>query len=434
MSRDLRKWLIPGMHVKRWLLLLFVGLLLMSLGAAYVLREIYVNYTFPGYIYYLSLQFLPRYVRGVLFLAGSVGIVLVAVWQLNRSLLSVFMPGVREDSLASIVYNERFRRRGPRIVTIGGGTGMSVLLRGMKTYTGNLTAVVTVADDGGSSGVLRRELGIIPPGDVRSCIAALADTEPLVNRLFQYRFELGSGLEGHSFGNLFIAAMSGVTGSMEQAIKETSRVLAVRGQILPSTLEDVTLWALNDAGERIAGESNITKHGGKISEVFLEPANAAAYPDAVVAIRDADLIVVGPGSLLTSVMPNLLVKGIREAVAASPAMKIYVCNVATQHGETDDFGVREHVTALEKYFYRGLFHYVVANSNIAGPLPEAWHSRPVMVADYALESSRLVVADVVAEENRYRHDPQKLAAAVMQLYYQRDHMDEMPAPQPAAIP
>ena len=433
LSKDLRMWLMPGMHVKRWLLLLFVGLLLMSLGASYVLREIYVTYTFPGYFYYLSLQFLPRYVRGALFLVGSVGIVLVAIWQLSRSLLSVFVPTAREESLVSMIYNERFRRRGPRVVTIGGGTGMSTLLRGMKAYTGNLTAIVTVADDGGSSGVLRRELGIIPPGDVRNCIAALADTEPLMTKLFQYRFSQASGLEGHSFGNLFIAAMAEVTGSMEQGIRETSRVLAVRGQIVPSTLEDVTLWAVDSDGTRIVGESNITKNGAHIDEIYLEPENAHAYPDAITALRNADMIIVGPGSLFTSVLPNLLVKGIREALAASPALKVYVCNVATQHGETDHFGVKEHVATIERYVYPGLFHYVLANSNIAGPLPEAWSSAPVSVNGFAsLESSRLVLADVVSEENRYRHDPKKLSAALIRLYYDRGQMEPIEAATPEA--
>lgn len=433
LSRDLRMWLVPGMHVKRWLLLLLLGLVLMSLGASYVLREIYVNYTFPDAFYYISLQFLPRYLRGALFLGGSIGIVLLAVWQLNRSLLSVFLQPRREESLANIIYNERFRRRGPRIVTIGGGTGMSMLLRGLKQYTGNLNAIVTVADDGGSSGVLRRELGIIPPGDVRNCIAALADTEPLMSKLFQYRFSEGSGLEGHSFGNLFIAAMAGVTGSMEQGIRETSRVLAVRGQILPSTLEDVVLWAVDDGGQRIVGESNITKNGGHVREIYLDPEEAPAYPEAIAALRSADMIVVGPGSLFTSVLPNLLVRGIREALAASPALKVYVCNVATQHGETDDFGVREHVTTIEKYVYPGLFHYVLANSNIAGPLPDAWSSSPVSVNGYAaLESSRLVLTDVVSEENRYRHDPKKLGAALIRLYYDRGQMEPLAAPQVAA--
>jgi len=427
------------MHVKRWVLLLFAGLVLMSLGASYVLREIYFNYTFPDQFYYITLQFLPRYVRGVIFLAGSVGLVLVGVWKLNHSLISaVRTTGQEESRLVDVIYRERFRVRGPKIVTIGGGTGMSVLLRGLKQHSVNLTAIVTVADDGGSSGVLRRELGIIPPGDVRACIAALADTEPLMTKLFQYRFSEGQGLEGHSFGNLFIAAMAAVTGGMEEGIKETSRVLAVRGQILPSTLEDVTLWAISDTGQRIIGESNITKKGGQIREIYIEPEGAAAYPGAVNAIREADIIVVGPGSLFTSVLPNLLVRGIREAVAASPAVKLYVCNVATQHGETDDFGVPEHVKTIENYLFPGAFHFVLANSNIAGPLPTAWHSAPVAphVNGKSNDAAygRFVYADVVAEENRYRHDPEKLAAAVMRLYYERAQLTRhTEANAPAAV-
>ena len=277
----------------------------------------------------------------------------------------------------SVLYSNRYLARGPKIVAIGGGTGLSTLLRGLKEYSGNLTAVVTVADDGGSSGRLRRELGILPPGDVRNCIAALADAEPLMTKLFQYRFSEGSGLEGHSFGNLFIVAMSGVTGSFEEAVRETSRVLAVRGNILPSTLANVTLSAHTEDEEVIHGESNITDSPSRIREVYLQPANVEANPDAVRAILNADLIVVGPGSLFTSVMPNLLVDGIRQAVQASPALKIYVCNVATQHGETDSFTVGDHFGALQRHLGGHFFDYVLANSNTRGKLPEKAHSQPV---------------------------------------------------------
>ena len=252
------KWFYLGMHIKRWLLLVLVGVAIMGLGFSYLLREAYVSYTFPTSVYYITLQFLPRWFRGLLFIGGSIGVILFAFWRLNNSLLSAFVRRSSDESLVNILYNHRYLSRGPKIVAVGGGTGLSTLLRGLKEYSGNLTAVVTVADDGGSSGRLRRELGILPPGDVRNCIAALADAEPLMTKLFQYRFSEGSGLEGHSFGNLFIVAMSGVTGNFEEAVRATSRVLAVRGQILPSTLANVTLSAHTEDEEVIHGESNIT--------------------------------------------------------------------------------------------------------------------------------------------------------------------------------
>ena len=424
------KWFYFGMHIKRWLLLLLIGVAIMGLGFGYFLREAYTFYTFPSEVYYLTLQFLPRYARGALFVGLSASIILFAIWQLNRSLLSAFMRPGRDESLVDIIYHHRNLQRGPRIVAIGGGTGLSTLLRGLKEHTGNLTAIVTVADDGGSSGRLRREMGLPPPGDVRNCIAALADVEPLMTRLFQYRFNEGSGLEGHSFGNLFIAAMSAVTGNFEEAVRETSRVLAVRGQILPSTLTNVTLSAVTDDDEAIHGESQITGRGTSIRQVFIHPENAQANPDAIRAILNADLIVVGPGSLFTSVLPNLLVEGIRRAITMSKAVKVYVCNVATQHGETDRFSVSDHYQALDKHVHAHLFRYVVANDNVSGDgLSEAWHSEPVRIDRARVDGAAIIGADVISEENRYHHDPKKLADTLTRLYYQRREVE----PQEAAI-
>jgi uncharacterized cofD-like protein len=419
---DLLKWFYPGMHVKRWLALMMLGVVIMGLGLAYVLREAYVSYTFPPFVYYLTLQFIPRIWRGVMFMVASVGVILWAVWHLNHSILSAVIPQRRQGSLVSIIHSQRHLRRGPKIVAIGGGTGLSTLLRGLKEYTGNLIAIVTVADDGGSSGRLRKELGIQPPGDVRNCIAALADAEPLMTRLFQYRFSDGSGLAGHSFGNLFIVAMSGVVGNFEEAIKQTSRVLAVRGQIIPSTLANVTLNATTEDEETIEGESNITGSASRIKEVYLLPANAQASPEAIRAILEADMIVVGPGSLFTSVLPNLLVDGIRRSIRASAAVKVYVCNVATQHGETDGFDVADHVRVMEKHVGKNLFQYVLANSNIGHGLPE--DSEPVRIDGGDALHARLISTDVVSEENRYYHDAKKLGSAIIRVYYDRNHLEQ----------
>ena len=424
LDADFLKWFYPGMHIKRWLALMIIGVAIMTFGLAYIMREAYISgFTFPPFVYYLTLQFIPRYIRGVTFMISAAGLIAYAFWKLNNSIVSAVMPSRNgSESIVNMIYNHRALRRGPKIVAIGGGTGLATLLRGLKSYTTNLTAVVTVADDGGSSGRLRRELGTLPPGDVRNCIAALADAEPLMTSLFQYRFSNGSGLAGHSFGNLFIVAMSGVVGSFEDAIRQTSRVLAVRGQIIPSTLANVTLCAKMDDAQTITGESSIsdTKAKGRIKEVFLEPEDSPAHPEAVRAILDADMIILGPGSLYTSILPNLLVKGIRRAFAASPAVKAYICNVATQPGETDGFSLAQHVEAIEEHVGGHLLRWVVVNNNLKGTLPNADLSEPVTVDSLLENGIRLVKADVVSESNRYHHDSRKLAQTMMRIYYNRN--------------
>ncbi|HEX2923931.1 MAG TPA: gluconeogenesis factor YvcK family protein, partial [Chloroflexota bacterium] len=300
-------------------------------------------------------------------------------------------------------------------------TGMSTLLRGLKEYTTNVAAIVTVADDGGSSGRLRRELGVWPPGDFRNCIVALADAEPLMTKLFQYRFSEGSGLDGHSFGNLFIVAMSGITGNFEQAIRESSRVLAVRGQILPSTLENLTLCAELVDEARVEGESKISESSKAIKRVYLQPEHPAAYPEAIRALLDADMIVVGPGSLYTSVLPNLLVEDLSRALVASRALKVYVCNVATQRGETDNFQVRDHIRALLHHLPENPFHFVLANDRLGAELPAHWRVSQVALEEEAeaIEGTEVVQADVIDPQNPLRHDPKKLAQALMRLYYDK---------------
>jgi uncharacterized cofD-like protein len=311
--------------------------------------------------------------------------------------------------------------RAPKVVAIGGGTGLSTLLRGLKAHTPSITAIVTVADDGGSSGRLRRELGVPPPGDIRNCIAALADDEALITHLFQYRFGQAQGLDGHSLGNLFITALVAVTGSFEKAIEEAGRVLAVQGRILPSTLEDVTLGAdlSNGVPEgliRIRGESAIPKAGQPIERVFLTPEQVHAYPEAVRAILDADLVIAGPGSLFTSVLPNLLVPDIRRAVGASSALKIYVCNVATQPGETDGFDVNQHLDALQRHAGRGLFPFVLVNDRLL-PDPEQLQWEPVALSYSDDGSYRVITADIVDPTAPWRHESTKLAIEIMSLYH-----------------
>jgi uncharacterized cofD-like protein len=309
------------------------------------------------------------------------------------------------------------------VVVIGGGHGLSTLLRGLKALPIEITAIVTVADDGGSSGVLRRELGIPPPGDLRQCIAALADAEPLMTRLFQYRFGEGAALDGHAFGNLFIAAMMGITGDFESAVTEASRVLAVRGRILPSTLDNVVLCAevhhpeSSEVGSCIIeGQSRIAKAGGCVERVYLVPENAKGHPEAIRALLQADLILLGPGSLFTSVLPNLLVPDIVSAIRASAALKVYICNVASQPGETDGFAVGDHVRALSEHLGTGFCGYVLANGNLEATLPAGSGSALVQPSMEGCEDCELVLEDLIDDALPWRHESTKLALAIMRLY------------------
>ena len=419
-NNSIWRWLHPGMGVKRWLLLLLLGITCVGLGSAYLLVSIYRQQPLPAVFYYLTLQFLHRLVRAVLFGGLGLAAIMIAVVQLSRSLLAPFMrPG---QEVAKVLYQHRHRGRGPKVVVIGGGTGLSTLLRGLKEYTPNITAIVTVADDGGSSGRLRRELGVLPPGDFRNCIAALADAESLTTQLFQYRFSQGDGLDGNSFGNLFIAAMADVTGSFERAILESGRVLAVQGRIVPSTLDNVTLCAdlrgedeAAGALSRVEGESSITAAELPIERVFLQPDRVRAYPGAIRAILEADLIVAGPGSLFTSVLPNLLVEDIARAIRASRALKVYVCNVATQRGETDGFSVGDHIEALQRHVGRDVFHHVLVNDNFDVKLNPNTELVPL---EYTAQGDYHVLsADLIDPQKPWRHDPQKLARHLMDFYY-----------------
>lgn len=418
-----RKWLIPGMQVKRWLGLLLFGITFLALGFAYTLIELYrsaaVPPAFQSTVHLVTLQFMPHYARAMLFALAGIVLAAVGLIGLNHSLIDAARArgGGR---LVDLVDRRRRHRSSAKIVAIGGGTGLSTMLRGLKHHTSNITAVVTVADDGGSSGRLRRSLGVHPPGDFRQCIAALAETEPLMERLFQYRFGQGE-LGGHAFGNLFIVAMVGITGSFESALQAASRVLAVAGRIVPSTLAHVTLFAELEDDRVMAGESNVPHGASPIRRVFLEPHAPPAYPEAVAAILDADLVVLGPGSLFTSVLPNLLVPGIAAAVAATSAPVVYVANVATQPGETDGYSLADHLTALKQHIGDGLIDYVLANAEVSRPLPP---DAPVSIVMPALSSNGathkspgplLVTADLVNPAIPTHHDPARLAEAVMRL-------------------
>ena len=328
---------------------------------------------------------------------------------LIRSIIAVLIPD-RSESLVDMIYQERKLGRGPAVTVIGGGHGLSVLLRGIKTATNNVSAVVTVADDGGSSGRLREELGIIPPGDLRNCLVALADTEPLMEKLFQHRFGGDSTLAGHSFGNLFIAAMNEVTGDMETALKESSKVLAVKGRVIPASKEHVRLDAVMTDGTVVEGESQIPEAHKKIRRVRLYPKKVPAVPAALEAIESADAIVLGPGSLYTSIMPNLLVDGVADALKKSKAIKIYICN----------YTAAQHAKAILDHTGHGAIDYVLVNS---APIPESmWQgtgATPVDIDEDKVNALGLglIKADLMSETQIGRHDPDKLCAAVMRIIY-----------------
>ena len=319
--------------------------------------------------------------------------------------------------------------RGPKITAIGGGTGLSTMLRGLKKYTKNMTAVVTVADDGGGSGVLRRDIGMPPPGDIRHCMESLANVEPIMERLLTYRFQEGS-LAGQSFGNLILAALNGVTGSFEEAVAQMSQVLAITGRILPVTSADVQREAVFENGARVVGESKISsfkkEQDCRIAHVALLPERPAALPAALQAIREADLILMGPGSLYTSVIPNLLVEGVVEAICRSEALKIYVCNIMTQEGETEGYTAADHVDALLSHGAPGLVDLCLANSAPVRPgLVEKYREEdaaPILVDRERIRAMGLELEEypVASEGGDYaRHDPDRLAAAVLDVYRRR---------------
>ncbi len=416
------KWMTPGLRIKRWLVVLMFGITVLALGLAQVIASAYRASDLPEVVSIATLRFLPVWARVLLSAVLGGGAIALALVQLSRSFLAPFVLQTRE-SLIDMMYTHSRRQRGLKVVAIGGGTGLPSVLRGLKVHSTNLTAIVTVADDGGSSGRLRRELGILPPGDLRSNVAALANDENLMTQLFQYRFANG-GLEGHSFGNLFLTAMADITGSMDKAVAETGRVLAIDGQVLPATLQqDVTLIAeMRFADEprlrRVTGESQIPIAGGKIERVFLHPDQVRAYPEAVRSILGANCIVIGPGSLYTSILPNLLVSGITEAIRASSAYTIYVCNVATQQGETDGFTVADHIAVLEAHAGRGVFDAVLANNSY--PSKNAGDSTryvlPGPESHAVYQRYKVVMADLTDEERPWRHDPVKLASALLAMY------------------
>jgi uncharacterized cofD-like protein len=372
----------------------------------------------------LTLQFLPLPIRVAFLVAVGAALFLLGFWRLVNVLLEPFSRP--EGPLVELIYQRRSLARGPRVVAIGGGHGLSTLLRGLKQLTSNITAVVTVADDGGSSGKLREELGIAPMGDIRQCIVALADDESIMTKLLQYRFPAAgtsgsaeaadAGISGHAFGNLLIAALSAIEGDFEEGVRQSNHVLAVRGAVVPVAPGPLTLHAELDDGRTIEGQSLITRSRG-IRRVWIVPERARASAEAVRAIAAADLVVLGPGSLFTSVLPALLVPEIRTALLATSALRVYACNVATQVGETDGFALGDHLRAFAAHGADEVIDVVLANDNFGARVPADYPAGPVRLDDLP-ELSRattLVLRDVVDDAHAHQHDPAKLAAALLEV-------------------
>lgn len=423
----LLKWLYPGMKFKRWLLLFSAGVMLVSLGLALIFNYKYLDYIEEAifravYLWKGSYNYTFSTLIGITVVVLGAALMLVATKFVIRSVITVLLPD-NSERLVDIIYEKRRLGKGPTVTVVGGGHGLSVLLRGIKSATSNVTAVVTVADDGGSSGRLREELGIIPPGDLRNCLVALADTEPLMEKLFQYRFRGKSELAGHSFGNLFIAAMNEVTGDVEKALQESSKVLAVKGQVLPASKEHVRLDAIMEDGTVVEGESHIPEVQKRIHRVRLFPENPQPVQSALAALTAADAIILGPGSLYTSIMPNLLVSGVAEALRKSKAVKIYICNVMTQPGETDGYTASMHAKAIIDHGGKGVIDYMLVNSHPISSEMQAYYAEkgayPVEVDEEAINALGIgfVKADILNESDVIRHDPDKLCRSVMKMVY-----------------
>ena len=423
-------WLLPGLVIKRWMITSAIGFLTALLGIAIWtnLRPLYWLIEVFFWMMTGLTRIFPVSILGPLIFL--VGILMIGIGQ-NRSINSIQRALVPEKNkvLVDALRVKSKLNRGPNIVAIGGGTGLSTLLKGLKNYSSNITAIVTVSDDGGSSGILRKQLGVQPPGDIRNCLAALSNEEPILTRLFQYRFSGGSGLEGHSFGNLFLSALTTITGSLEKAVQASSKVLAVQGQVFPATNIDVMLWAELEDGEKIFGESKISESRKSISRIGYLPENPSAIPSAIESIKEADLIVLGPGSLFTSLLPNLLVPEIVDALLKSNAPKIYISNLMTQPGETDGLDVYQHVKSIEKQLSNFGVNTRIFNSILSqvqfekSPIVDYYKSRgaePVMCNKEKLISEGYYVLQAPLYSKRItptlRHDSRRLSRAVMFIY------------------
>lgn len=418
---SLWKWFYPGMRVKRFLMIVLSGIILMAIGFIFLIdlsRFLWIKNLIKNL--FINYQIAPHLSGLILIISGS-ALVILGIANINRSILKRIVPQ-QVDKVHDIIYLQKKLGKGPRIVVIGGGTGLYTLLRGLKQFTSNITAVVTVFDSGGSSGQLRDELGVLPPGDIRNCLVALSTKEPLMTRLFQYRFKNGS-LRGHSFGNLFITAMSEVSGDFSSAIEKSSEILAVRGKVLPSSTEDVTLCARLQNKKFVKGEKNISQNKDRIESVFIEPAHVLPLTETIQAIKEAGVIILGPGSLYTSVICNLLVENIPEVIFQSTALKIYICNVMTQPGETDGYSASMHLKEVIKYLHHNCIDYVLVNREmLSKEVAEKYQQEGAYAVKDDLQDkynqrTKVIHRELLSEYNYARHDSDKVARLVLDIIH-----------------
>ena len=416
----LSDWLKPGIKVKRWVLFGIMGIFLIFFGLVEIVERQFYNVYYKSFWLFLNLI--------------GIFVIYVSITQGMKSIIALINKGyinVKLDSkkLESLIYEKRLLVKGPKIVVIGGGTGLSTMLRGLKYYTSNITAIVTVADDGGGSGDLREDLGILPPGDIRNCILALADTEPLMEELLQYRFKDGR-LKNQSFGNLFLAAMDGISSNFEEAVQKMSSVLAVTGKVLPVTLENMVLKARLKNGKVVQGESMIPEEAlaqeSPIDRIFIEPEDAKPLEESIKAIREADAIILGPGSLYTSIIPNLLVKDIAHEVSKANGLKLYISNIMTQPGETDGYDVTDHINAIHRHVKEEFIDYIIVNSGeISEELEEKYKSEGaqlVKVDENKLKKFGIgiIEGDFIKVRKGYiRHDAEKLASILIETIMEK---------------
>jgi uncharacterized cofD-like protein len=397
-------WFYPGIGIKRWIGLGTFGVILLVIGSGGLRSEDF---------------FIIQMLDLIILFCGIV-LLILGIKRLMGSFINAVIPSSGQEELVGILYHRKQLSRGPKIVALGGGTGLAMLLTGLKEYSSNISAIVTVADDGGSSGRLRKQFDILPPGDIRNCLVALADASTMMRDLFQFRFDEGSELAGHSFGNLFITVMTRLTGDFEKAVRETSKVLALRGQVIPSTLDKVVLAAKHKNGSVTEGEYKIPQARLPIDNVYLKPVHPQAAPEAVKAIEEAEIIILGPGSLYTSTIPNLLINEITDKIVSSKAIKVYVCNVMTQPGETDGFSASRHIRVLTQHSHGRVIDYCIVNT---GKIPQSILKRYEMENAYPVLNDRKIIESmgyrvieddtVSLESDMVRHDPLKLAKIIL---------------------
>ncbi|MFP5527319.1 uridine diphosphate-N-acetylglucosamine-binding protein YvcK [Peptococcus simiae] len=417
--KRLSKWLSPGLGLKRWAILGGVALGLVVLGLwSMVNNQTAKQFTYDV-VHFLQLN-LPdlSFWQGLICVFIGIGLILYSSMQVSSRFHST------KGSSIDAYYEETILANGPKIVVIGGGTGLGVLLRGLKKYTSNITAAVTVGDDGGSSGKLREAFDVIPVGDIRNCIVALADEQDIMEKLFSYRFAKGEGLKGHSLGNLLLLGLTAVQGNFQDAVANIDQVLHISGRVLPITMEPLTLVAKMSDGKRIVGECHITDAEAAIAKLSIRPGDAEVLPEVLAAIAEADAIVLGPGSLYTSVLPNLCVKGVTEALAKSRGRVFYVCNVMTQPGETTDYTAADHLRAILDHSQEGLVDYVIADDGTTSPdvaladfITGGGAHVQVDAAGIKKLGADLVTAPLVASDNPYRHASLPLAKTIMETLY-----------------